>query len=93
MLPSHLLLYFLYFMFDMCCFFLSIYIVIRGVARIMEKYRHNKPVLVGRTWSRSRVSMGQSPRKLTGYTTERVTFLTILEVLLTTLNSDYFVPF
>jgi hypothetical protein len=37
--------------------------------------------------------MGQSPRKLTGYTTERVTFLIILEVLLTTWNSDYFVSF
>jgi hypothetical protein len=50
----------------------------------MEKYRNNKPVLVGRTWSRSRVSMGQSPQKLTGYTTERVTFLIILEALSTT---------
>jgi len=37
--------------------------------------------------------MGQSSRKLTGYTTERVTFLTILEVLLTTWNWDYFVCF
>ena len=39
------------------------------------------------------MSMGRSPWKLTGYTTERVTFLIILEVLWTTWNSDYFVPF
>ena len=32
-------------------------------------------------------------RSLTGYATEKVTFLIILEVLLTTWGSDYFVPF
>jgi len=45
----------------------------RGVARIMEKYRHKL------FWRRS---LGRIPRKLMGYTTERVTFLIIL--LLTT---------
>jgi hypothetical protein len=40
------------------------------------------------------VSIGRTPRKLAGYTTERVTFFfIILEVPLTTLNSDYFIPF
>jgi hypothetical protein len=53
-----------------------------GVARIMEKYMHK--LFRRGVWGSSRGSMGQSPRKLTGYTTERVTFLIILEVLLTT---------
>jgi len=40
-------------------------------------------------------SRGRSPllRKPNGFTTERMTFLIILEVLLTTWNSNYFVPF
>ena len=65
--------------------------IISGVARIMEKHRHK--LFWRGVWCCSRVSMGKSSRKLTGYTTESMTFLIILEVLLTTWNSDYFDSF
>jgi hypothetical protein len=48
----------------------------------MEKYRHK--LFRRGDWGRSKGSMGLSPWKLMDYTTERVTFLIILEVLLTT---------
>ena len=64
---------------------------VRGVARIMEKCRHR--LFRRGAWGWSKGSMGQSPRKPTGYTTERTDVLIILEALLTTWNSDYFVPF
>jgi hypothetical protein len=53
-----------------------------GVVRIMEKYRHK--LFRRADWDRSMGSMVQNHRKLTGYTTDRVTFLIIFEVLLTT---------
>ena len=63
----------------------------RSHNRIVEKDRH----LLFRWGVRGclRVSTGRIPRKLTGYKTVRVRFLIILEVPLTTWNSDYFVPF
>ena len=68
----------------------------------MEKYRHK--LFPRRVWGRRRTPVvpgrdlvwvpGQSLlRSPISYTTEKVTFLVILKVLLTTWNSDYFVPF
>ena len=53
----------------------------RYVTRIMNKNRHNVS---------ARARTGADQWGPWGYTTERVTFLVILEVLLTTWNSDYF---
>jgi hypothetical protein len=65
---------------ELMCFRLTS--AVRGVTRIMEKYRHK--LLRRGDWGRSSGSMGRSLWKPTGYTTERVTFLSILEVLITT---------
>jgi hypothetical protein len=60
----------------------SYWLKTRDVARIMEKYRHK--LFWIRVWAAQRGPWDEASRKLTGYTTERVTFLIILEVLLTT---------
>ena len=65
----------------------SYWLKTRDVARIMEKYRHK--LFWIRVWATQRGPCDEASRKLTGYTTERVTFLIILEVLLTTWNSNY----
>ena len=65
--------------------------VIKDVAGIMEKYKHK--LFRRGVWATQVGPWGEDSRKLTDYTTERVTFLIILEVLLTAWNSDYFFPF
>ena len=57
----------------------------------MEKYRHK--LFRRGVWVLLKSVHEAKPPKLTGYTSGRVTFLIIFEVLLTTSNSDYFVPF
>ena len=57
----------------------------------MDKHRHK--LFRWGVWGRSRGFFGRSSRKRAGSTTNRVTFLIILEVILATWNSDYFGPF
>jgi hypothetical protein len=61
-------------------------LIFRGVARIMEKYRHK--LFRRRVWGRLSPQWIQGRALVRGpgrsYTAERVTFLIILEVLLAT---------
>ena len=54
----------------------------QGRSQNNEDCRHK--LFQREVWGSLMGSMGQSPRKLTGYATEMVTFFIILEVLLTT---------